>query len=157
MTDLATAATIASTVFSAVSAVSQGSAQKRLSERNAQIADQQAAQIKEEARFEESRKRSEIQRLKGVQRARQGASGGGVDTGSNLLVLEETAVQGELDALTIRYRGTVQAGRARAQAVTDRFQGDVARRAGIQKAGTSLLTGATRVAKIRADNKAAKE
>ncbi len=145
---------LASGLFGAISSLSQASSQasnqKARAERNAQIADQQAVQIKQEADFEEGRKRSEIQRLKASQRAAQGASGGGVDTGSNLLVLEETATLGELDALTIRYRGDVQAQRVRAQAATDRFEGrsahQVSQRTGRLQAGTSLLTGVTRAA-----------
>ena len=135
---------LASGLFSAVSAISQGSSQERLAERNAQIAKQQATQIEQEAAFEEGRKRSETQRLKASQRAAQGAAGGGVDTGSNLLVLEETATLGELDALTIRYRGDVQARRVRAQAETDIFEGQIAQQTGRLQAGTSLLTGVTR-------------
>lgn len=135
---------IASSLFSAVSSISQGSMQKKLAERNAQIAEQQAVQVKQEAAFEEGQKRSETQRLKASQRAAQGAAGGGVDTGSNLLVLEETATLGELDALTVRYRGDVQAQRARAQAQTDRFEGQIAQQTGRLQAGASLLSGVTR-------------
>jgi hypothetical protein len=136
---------IASALFGAASSISQGKTQKKLAERNAQIAEQQAIQVKQEADFEEGLKRSETQRLRSTQRAEQGAAGGGVDTGSNLLVTEETATLGELDALTIRYRGDVQAERARAQAVTDRFEGEIAQQTSRIKAGTSLLTGVTRV------------
>ncbi|MCK5642973.1 MAG: hypothetical protein KAJ19_19350, partial [Gammaproteobacteria bacterium] len=132
---------IASAVFGAASALSQASAQKRLASRNAAISEQNAIQVKNEAAFEESVKRSETQRLKASQRALQGASGGGVDTGSSLLVLEEQAVAGELDALTIRYKGEVGATRARNQAGTDRFEGQIAKQTGIFKAGTSLLSG----------------
>lgn len=135
---------IASGLFRAISSISQSSSQQGLAERNAQIAENQAIQAKQEAAFEESAKRSETQRLKAEQRARQGAAGGGVDVGSNLLVLEETATLGELDALTIRYRGDVGAQRARAQATTDRFQGQIAQQTGRVQAGTSLLTGVTR-------------
>lgn len=137
---------LASAVFGAASALSQARAQKRLASRNAAIAEQNAIQIKNEAAFEESVKRSETQRLKASQRALQGVSGGGVDTGSSLLVLEEQAVAGELDALTIRYKGDVGAARARNQAGTDRFEGELAKKTGVLRAGTSLLTGVTRAA-----------
>ena len=137
---------IASAIFGVVSSLSQASSQQKLAERNAQIAEQQGVQIGQEAAFEEGIKRSETQRLKASQRAAQGAAGGGVDTGSNLLVLEETATLGELDALTIRYRGDVAAQRARAQAQTDRFEGDIAQQTGRLQAGTSLLSGVTRAA-----------
>ncbi len=137
---------IASALFGAVSSLSQARAQKRLASRNAAIAEQNAIQAKNEAAFEESVKRSETQRLKASQRALQGASGGGVDTGSSLLVLEEQAVAGELDALTIRYKGDVAATRSLNQAGTDRFEGDLAKQTGVFRAGTSLLTGVTRAA-----------
>jgi len=149
---LAVIGSIASAGFGAISAISQSKSQQKIAERNAQIAEQQALQIEQEAAFEESLKRSKTQKLKARQRAAQGASGGAVDVGSNLLVLEETAVLGEIDALTIRYRGGVSAGRARAQAATDRFGGQVARQTGVLKAGTSLLTGVTSVSGIVADN-----
>lgn len=139
---------IATALFGAVSSISQGKSQQRLLERNAQISEQQAIQTKQEAAFEEGVKRSETQRLKATQRAAQGASGGVVDTGSNLLVLEETATLGELDALAIRYRGDVSAQRSREQATTERFEGKIARQTGKLEAGTSLLTGVTRAAAI---------
>lgn len=149
---IAIVASVASAGFGAVSAISQSKSQQKIAERNAQIAEQQAVQIEQEAAFEESLKRSQTQKLKARQRAAQGASGGAVDIGSDLLVLEETAVLGEIDALTIRYRGQVESGRARAQAGTDRFTGRVARQTGILKAGTSLLTGVTSVSGVVADN-----
>ena len=149
---LAAVASIASAGFGVISSISQAKSQQKIAERNAQIAEQQALQIEQEAAFEESLKRSQTQKLKARQRAAQGASGGPVGEFSNLLVLEESAVLGEIDALTIRYRGDVAAGRARAQAATDRFGGKVARQTGLLKAGTSLLTGVTAVSGIVAKN-----
>jgi len=141
---------IGAAVFSAISAEAQGRSQQKLLNRNAQISEQNAIQVKQEAAFEEGIKRSETQSIKATQRAAQGASGGGVGTGSNLLVLEESATLGELDAHSVRYRGDVGARRTRAQAETERFEGKIARQTGRLKAVSSLLSGATRVSSLRA-------
>ena len=131
-------------IFGALSAQAQAKSQQKIFERNAQISEQNAIQVEQEAVFEEGVKRSTTQRLKATQRAQQGAAGGGVGTGSNLLVLEETATLGELDALSIRYRGDVAAQRERAQAATERFEGKAAIQTGRLKAVSSLLGGVTR-------------
>ena len=141
---ISTATAIVSGTFSALTSISQGKAKQRLADRNAQISEQQAQQAEQEAAFEETVQRSKTQRLRSAQRAALGASGGEVDTGSALLVLEKTATVGEMDALTIRYRGDVAAQRARAQAGSERFEGQVARQAGTVGAGKSVLTGLTR-------------
>jgi len=58
------------------------------------------------------------------------------------LVMEDTAAQGELDALAIRYGGDVNAARNRSAANLSRMQGSTAMTASYFQAGSTLLSGA---------------
>ena len=75
------------------------------------------------------------------QRALYGKSGVEIE-GSPLLVMEDTAAQGEMDALAIRWGGDVAAARARSEANLMKMQGRTAGRLGAIQAGTTLLSGA---------------
>jgi len=63
--------------------------------------------------------------------------------GSPLLVMEDTAATGELDALTIRYGGDVAAARSRSSANLSRMQGRAAQVGSYFTAGSTLLSGAS--------------
>lgn len=128
------------TAFSAISAISSGNAAKAsgnynaaLYERNAQIAQQQAA-------VDEARQRRLATMRAGSNRAAVGASGIQVD-GSPLDILESNAAQEELDALMIRWNGQNAADSARASGALARAQGENAQRAGYMQAGSAILLG----------------
>lgn len=132
-------------VFSAIGAMQQGKAASAaanynasISERNAQIETMQASEDAERSR------RASRRRI-GAMRAAYGASGVTME-GSPLDVLEDSFAEGELDALTIQYQGRMAAENHRGEAVLSRMQGKAAKKAGFIRAGTSLLTGATKVA-----------
>lgn len=70
--------------------------------KNAVIAKQNAKEAREAGHREEARQRLKTSQLIGKQRAAIGANGVLVDSGSSLDVQLDTAMMGELDALTIR-------------------------------------------------------
>ncbi len=140
---LGTLASVAGTTVSAVSAIAEGRAAKRAAEFNARVAEREAAATKERSAFEEARSRRRTRSFLSTQRALFGASGVNL-AGSPLRVLEETASEGELEALAIRFGGDIASTRALSQAAVSRFAGSQAERAGFLRAGTTLLTGGGR-------------
>jgi len=79
------------------------------SEQNAQLAEYEAEDARRRGEDQENRVRQELSRTEGRQRAAFAASGVVVDQGSPLDVLEDTAVQGEQDALTVRHNAAQEA------------------------------------------------
>ena len=142
---LADAFTVVGAVTGAAGALSTGQAQYDMSEYNAAVDANQAIASQQAAEFEETQHRAKLTRLLSSQKAAAGASGIDPNTGSPLSVMADTAEQGELDALAIRYGGQVGAYRANSQAELDKMQGKAARTAGYYGAGASLLTGASRL------------
>jgi len=132
----------AGSVASAVGSIAQGNQQKSMANYNAQVAEQQAAQTREAVKFEEQRLRSQNEKLRSAQKAGY-AKAGVTQEGSPLLVGAETEADAELDALALRYSGSVAEARARSQAGIDRMRGKAAQTAGYIGAGASLLKGAS--------------
>lgn len=108
--------TIVSTTMGIVGSVQQGKAtqaqynyQAEVNKRNAEVAQQNADQKRQEG-IEESR----MQRIKtlqriGAQQAAMAANGIDISSGTALDTVEDTAAMGELDALTTRYNAETQA------------------------------------------------
>ena len=142
-------ALIAGAVVSAAGAISAGQAQKSAAKYNAALAEEEGRAARAKAAFDEDRHRDQVERLQSSARALLGGRGIDIE-GSPLLALADNAMEGELDALAIRYGGDVAEMRARAEAASQRFSGKQAVTASYFKAGSSLLTGATGVAKARA-------
>ncbi|MCD7740191.1 MAG: hypothetical protein LUH11_02460 [Candidatus Gastranaerophilales bacterium] len=110
------AATLASTAVGVYSSVQQGNAQKAQYEYQAQIAKQNAqiAQNNADQKRQEGIEESRLQRMKtlqavGSQQAAMAANGIDVSSGTALDIVEDTAAMGELDALTTRYNYETQA------------------------------------------------
>lgn len=141
---LADAAAVVGAVTSAAGAMQQGAAQQNMANYNAAVAEREAESARRAAAFEESAQRDRAEKVKSTQRALF-AKSGVTPEGSPLLVEADTAQQAEQDALAIRYSGSVAEARAKSQAALDRMQGKVAKQAGYFKAGSSLLTGASRL------------
>ncbi|OGP65584.1 MAG: hypothetical protein A3K22_03505 [Deltaproteobacteria bacterium RBG_16_42_7] len=118
-----------------------GQQQKKAYKANAAILEQDALAEKQKAEYEEGAHRNRIRQILSRQKALYGKSGVQME-GSPLLVMEDTAAQGEMDALAIRYGGDVAAARTRSEANLMRMQGRTAGRLGTIKAGTTLLQGA---------------
>ena len=133
----------ASTAVSAVSTIQQGKAQRKAAEYNAQVNEQNAIAAKNKAKYDESIHRERIKRLLSSQKAAIGASGLNL-SGSPLLATLDTAEKGELDALAIRYGGTVAANKYKSAAGAYRMKGKSAQTTSYYNAGTTLLSGANR-------------
>lgn len=139
---IAAAAAVASAGVGTAGAIQSGKSQEDMAEYNAAVATEDAKAAKYKAGYDEQAHRDQVRKTLSAQRAAYGASG--VDmTGSPLLVMEDTAQQGELDALAIRYGGDVEASRQRSAANLYRMQGSSAKTSSYYQAGSTLLSGAS--------------
>lgn len=132
-----------SAVVAAAGTAYSVSESKKASDYNEAVYEQQAAAAKSKAAYDEKLHRERVRRLLSSQRAQYGKSGLEM-SGSALLAQEETAAQGEMDALAIRYGGDVNAARSRSAAVLTKMQGRSAAVSGYSKAGSTLLSGYAR-------------
>lgn len=130
---------IGSGVIAAGSAAYLGYQQNQAAKKSAEIAEDAARATENKAAYDEAAHRERVKKIISSQRALY-ASAGVTEEGSPLLVMEDTAKQGEMDALAIRYGGDVAAAQARSQANLYKLQGKQASNASYLRAGTSLLT-----------------
>lgn len=144
---------VAAAAVAAGGAVYAGDQQRKAANQNADIAEQNAIAAQNKAAYDETRHREGVRKLLSAQRALYGKSGVDME-GSPLLVMEDTAGQGELDALAIRYGGDIAAARDRSAANLSRMQGGAAQTASYFQAGSTLLSGASNAydLKFRRDN-----
>lgn len=151
---LAPIASVASGVIGAIGAIQSANAQSaaaeynaRVQERNAIITDQNRKQAMDTAEIAAADKRRENRRVMSAMRVAYGTSG--VDmAGSPLDVLEDTALEQELDATRISYEGRVRGREGAIQmlglqegANLSRMEGKAARTAGYIGAAGSLAGG----------------
>jgi hypothetical protein len=136
----------ASTAIAAGSAVMQGQQASSAAKYNAQVASVQAQQARDAAAYEEARHRERLARALGAQRAGYAHAGVAAE-GTPLLAAADSAAQGELDALAIRYSGDAAAARANSEAALQRLYARNYATSGYMNAGGSLLTGATGIAR----------
>jgi hypothetical protein len=111
-----------------------------LYERNAQVADQYATMQEEQAAFNAGQIKSQNDRKIASQRAAYGASGVTTE-GSPIMVIADAEAQSEIDQLAERYEGAVDAQRTRSEAGNNRFQAQIARQVGKNKAQGTLIDG----------------
>lgn len=137
---LSVAATAASTLMQGVSSYQQG-------KYNAAMASRQADETRAVTQVEEQRQRIRAQAALSAQRARIAASGVDLE-GSPLLAMEEGAANAEYDALAIRYAGSSQEARLRAQAAQDRWSGSRALFGSIIGAGAQVAGGASSIQRL---------
>lgn len=144
----------------AIGSVNQGKAasnaaqyQAAVARNNMAVADWQAQDALARGRVVEQNQRFKTSQIQGAQRAAAGASGVEVNTGSPAALVADTAMLGELDALTIRsnaerdaYGYKVQARNFGAQANIADNESRSAKRAGELGMYTSLIGGVTSVA-----------
>lgn len=128
-------------------------------EQNADIADAQARDATERGKTKEGRFRQDVSRLQGSQRARLAAQGIDIDTGSAGYLQSETAVIGEVDALTIRNNAAREAWGFKMQAVDARSKAQLTRMGGGNRARalrdasySTLISGATDLATLKMRN-----
>lgn len=134
--------------YQATSAVNkQADYQAKVAANNAQTAEMEAkfAEQQGQRNAEEQRRRTAI--MVGAQRAKMGASGAVVDTGSFLDLTLDTAKQGELDAMALVNEGRMEAWRARVQGTNYQAQSALYKSSKTNPflaAGGTLLEGAGR-------------
>ncbi len=163
MCDPVTGLIVASTLLTATGQVQQASAsaaaskyQAQIGQMNAQISEKRARDAIERGQIEEQKKRQEVARTMGAQKAAMAANGVDLSFGSPLDTIVDTATLGELDALTIRsnaareeYDYKVQAANQRAGSQLNTMQASAAKTGGWLSAGSTVLGGATSVAKYQ--------
>jgi hypothetical protein len=126
---------------SAAGAIAQGNASKAAANYNAAVARQNADIARANAAADADKQERQGRLLAGKQRAATGASGI-TPEGSPLEVMADSALEAELDALTTRYRGELQARSSGQDARLQGMRGSADQTAGYIGAGTALLKGA---------------
>jgi hypothetical protein len=134
------------TAASAYGQVQQGQNQSAWASYNAKMAERDARTAEQNAKYAAAQKRKETKRMLGRQRALYGKAGVTME-GSPLIVQQETAAEGEMDALMIERGYSIEAQRLRAEKELYKVQGAAARKAGYWGAGTTLLTSAGKAAR----------
>ena len=147
---MAQPAAAAFTVGSAVVQMKQqkalGKYNQQVSERNAQIAEQEANQIGQQAEFDIARFDQKFRQAEGTVEVQLAKSGVVIDSGSGARVTEANALEAEMERKITRYNADVGIAKKMQQAEFAKIQGQMAKReariANIQtaaKAGSSLL------------------
>jgi hypothetical protein len=135
---------IAGSVMSAVGALQQGQAAKSAADYNSTIATQNSAIARQNAADKARQADRETYLRLGSIRANQGASGGNSGEGSVLDVIGDVAAQSELERQQIIYQGELQARGYQNEATLDTFSGETQQKASYWKAGSELLSGASK-------------
>lgn len=139
----ATAAIISAigTTTQAVGTIQAGRSADHVAGFNARMAEWQARDAERRGDEAANRHRAQVTRMIGSQRAALAAQGVNVEDGSAAEVQLDTAMLGEMDALTIRNNAAREALGYRAQAIDYRRRGALERsQSGIAALGT-ILTG----------------
>jgi hypothetical protein len=136
---------VAATAASTYSAYQSGKMQQRAADTSATLAERDAANQRAAAKIKAENYSEETSRHMATMRARYAASGVTME-GTPLLVMMDTARQVEKDLQRIRWGGEAQANAFEGEAGLQRMMGKQAYQTGIMGAGTSLLTGASRIA-----------
>lgn len=135
---------VAGTAMSALGALSSAQAQSNAAKYNAQLAERNATISRQQAAADEERQRRAAFLQQGAARAGYGASGVNVE-GSPLDILEQSALQAELDAQTIRWKGEVGAGGYEGEAALNRSRSSSAMTSGYLGAGSAILMGGAKL------------
>lgn len=130
-------------VVGAAGAVYSGQQQQKAAKYNADVNQKNAEQARQQAMFDAEQTRAQNRKLLGAQRAAASASGLDPDSGSMLDVQQDSAIQGELEALTNIYTGRTSANASLAKARLNRMEGNAAVTSSYFSAGASLLSGAS--------------
>lgn len=129
----------------AAGALMQGQAARNSAEYNATMMDQAATVERQQTSAREDAQRRQARMVLGQQRAALAQSGGGMG-GSAADIMQQSAMNAELDALTLRYEGELRARGLNAQAEGERYMGRQAQRASYFSAAGSILSGAGKIA-----------
>ncbi|EPY03485.1 hypothetical protein [Magnetospirillum fulvum] len=151
----AVAISVISAGMSAYGQMQQGEQQKKMAdyqaavgEQNAKISDRAAQDAEERGRVAEQQQRLKTSQMIGTQRSALASGGVQVDSGSALDVVADSAMLGEMDALTVRQNAEREAYQYRVQAYSSRTQAGMSTLAGNNAAsnaawgaGTTLIGG----------------
>lgn len=133
---------IAASVLNAVSSIASGNAAARAGQRNGALLDAQAAETRRANVTRENLTRDRSARTLSDQRAALLANGVDPTSGTALIATGQSAQDAEMDALTLRYEGLMQARGQNMEADNARYQGKAAKRQGyIGAAGSLLMAG----------------
>lgn len=126
---------------SAVGAYSAGQQKEAADKYNAQVSENNAAMLQQQAAAESERVKDRGRRIMASQRAALSAAGVDIDSGSSVDLGYDSSIQSELDRLTTLYRGNIGATSESAQAGLYRQSARDARIGGALGAGGTLLGG----------------
>lgn len=118
-----------------------GQYEQKVANMNAKLAGQQARDAEARGNIAEQTHLQKVRQMLGAQRARLGASGIEVNSGTALDLTTDTARMGAMDALTIRNNAAREAWGYRVQGVNYKAQGELAAAQGTNQAMGTLLTG----------------
>ena len=141
MCDPVTLAIVASTAVSAYGQKQQGDYANQVAKNNATTQGYMAADAIKRGERDEQRHRLQVAQMKSEQRAAFGASGRDI-SGSAENIIADTAMMGELDALTLRSNAQREAYGHEVSAVNYKAEGKLAKKQGKYAAAGSLLSGA---------------
>ena len=124
-----------------------GKYNQKVANRNAEIAENEAAQINDQAEFDIARFDQEFRKTVGSVEVALAKSGVVIDSGSGARVTEANQLEAEMQNKITRYNADVGIAKKMEEAKFSRIQGQVARNAArlaqiqtISKAGSSLLS-----------------
>lgn len=140
------AAAVASTAVAAYGAYESHKTASEAADYQAKIASNQAKAAAYSASVRARQERQRTRLIVGRQETLYGASGVSTDVGTPLLVMSESARQGELDALNIEYGGKLARGSFEAESKLRAYEADALLRSGYIRAGSTLLSGAGQAA-----------
>lgn len=142
----------ASSIAGGIAARNQAKFQAQVAKNNAEISRRNADEALIAGQREESALRSKTTRLIAQQTAEAAASGVDVNVGSPLAVREADAMEGEMDALTLRYNAARQSYGFRMEASNQEASAKMYKKAGKNAmlqgflgAGSSIIGGATSI------------
>lgn len=140
------------TGVSTLSALQQGRSQRRVSEYNAKVLENQKVAIQQKAELDVQKHREAVNRLRGSQKVAYAKSG--IDlSGSASDVLMDTERRGLLDEKIIRYNAAQGITGTESEIALTLAEGRQASQTGLINAGTSLLSGAGQFINIQNQKK----
>ena len=140
-----TALIVGGTALDVVGTLTAGREAERVAGVEAELGEAQAAQERARTADEELRRRRAAVKLAGAQRAGFAAEGIDISTGTPLLVVAETLLEAQEDVEAIRETGRAKAKTFKVKAQTFRDFGKAQLGVSRIRAGTSLLTGLSRL------------
>lgn len=129
----------AGTAVSYMGAQQQATAARQQGEYNARVAENNAVAAQQQAAFDARQQRQKMVRVAGAQTAAYGKSGAALEGASD--VLYDSAVQGELDAMTVEYKGQLAADRYRQGGELARMEAQASESSARSRGTGSLISG----------------